>query len=120
MARKKPIYLRLDKEGEKRFFQIKKFLGLKNDTEVMRSLINSFWREHEKELLPKLEYFNIDENGVKILDRELNIIAQIYFRPEGAFCEYCKTSNCKHIQEALTWPLVQENLRKKGWNYREG
>ena len=119
LVKKKPLYVRLDREAEKRFSQIKKFLGLENDTEVVRSLINSFWRDHEKELLPKLEYFNIDENGVKMFDRELGIISQIYFRPEVPFCEYCKTSNCKHTQEALSWSVVQENLRKKGWKYRE-
>jgi len=73
---------------------------------------------------PPLEHFNICEHGVRILDRTLangisnGRIIDVYFRPEGAFCEYCQTDNCKHIQFALTIPKIREIIWKKreeGW-----
>lgn len=112
------VYLRLDGEIAKRYLQIKKYLGLKNDTEIMRSLVNWYWREHQEELKPKLEHFNLNEDGVLILDRELNSIVQVYFKPDKILCEHCETSKCRHAEYALSMPTVQEILRKKGWNSR--
>ena len=75
--------------------------------------------------LPQLEHFNISENGVRILDRSLangysrGRIIDVYFRPEGAWCEHCQTNNCKHILFALTIPKIREIIWKKreeGWN----
>jgi len=51
------IYLRAEGVIAKRFSQIKEHLGLKNDTEVIRSLINWYYREHEEDLQPKLKHF---------------------------------------------------------------
>ena len=75
--------------------------------------------------LPQLEHFNISEHGVRILDRTLTNgysrgrIIDVYFRPEGVWCEYCQTDNCRHIQFALTIPKVREIVwrkREEGWN----
>lgn len=115
MEEKEKIYLRLDSEMAKRFLQIKNYLGVKNDTEAVRSLINWYWREHREELKPRLEHFNLNEDGVLILDRELNRIFQVYFKPDKILCEYCETSKCRHTEFALSIPAVQETLRKKGW-----
>ncbi len=64
----------------------------------------------------RFESFNFDENGVKIQDRKLNIIAQIYFKPDKVFCEYDETHDCEHVKFALSIPKVQQILRKKGWD----
>ncbi|RLC69485.1 MAG: hypothetical protein DRI26_09015 [Chloroflexi bacterium] len=68
---------------------------------------------------PRLEHFNLNENGVMVLDRELKPppgrILQVYFRPEGVWCEYCESDRCRHVEFALSLPKVQEILRKKGW-----
>jgi len=75
--------------------------------------------------LPPLEHFNISEHGVRILDRTLangysrGRIVDVYFRPEGVWCEYCQTDNCRHIQFALTIPKIREIVwrkREEGWN----
>jgi hypothetical protein len=75
--------------------------------------------------LPPLEHFNISEHGVRVLDRTLTNgysrgrIIDVYFRPEGVWCEYCQTDNCRHIQFALTIPKVREIVwrkREEGWN----
>jgi hypothetical protein len=77
---------------------------------------------------PKIEHFNISENGVRILDRTIKNgvsngrIIDVYFRPEGIWCEYCQTSNCRHIRFALSIPKIQEILKKKraeGWKLPE-
>jgi len=113
------IYLRLSEPLASRFIKIKEYLGLKNDTEVIRALINFYWREHKEEMAPRLEHFNLNENGVMILDRELKPppgrIIQVYFRPEKVWCEYCSSDRCRHVEFALNIPKVQEILRKKGW-----
>jgi hypothetical protein len=44
------LYVRLDEELSRRFSQIQEYLGLKNSSEVMRMLINDFWRKHREEL----------------------------------------------------------------------
>ena len=75
--------------------------------------------------LPPLEHFNISENGVRILDRTLangvsnGRIIDVYFKPEGVWCDYCQASNCRHIKFALTVPKIREIVWKKrmeGWN----
>lgn len=92
---------------------------MKNDTEVVRSLMNWFWREHKEELRPPLEHFNLDEEGVLILDRTLDPprgrIIQVFFKPDGPDCELCESRRCRHIEFALSLPQVQEILREKGW-----
>jgi len=44
------VYLRAEGEIAERFLKIKEHLGLKNHTEVIRALINDYWREHEEEI----------------------------------------------------------------------
>ena len=70
---------------------------------------------------PPLEHFNISEQGVRILDRTLGNgtskgrIIDVYFKPEKALCEFCDSSNCRHVQFALSLPEVQKILKEKGW-----
>ncbi len=44
------VYLRAEGEIAERFLKIKEHLGLKNHTEVVRALINEYWRDHEEEI----------------------------------------------------------------------
>ena len=91
----------------------------------MRSLINWYWRQHQEELQPALEHFNVSEHGVRILDRTLadktsnGLIIDVYFKPDKAWCEYCESARCQHVKFALDLPEVQEILRKKGWKIPE-
>jgi len=105
------IYLRDDGEAAKRFWAIKEYMGLKNDTEVVRALINWYWKEHEEELRPRLEHYNFNEQGMLVLDRDLNSIVQLYFKQDKVWCEHCKSMGCQHVKFALSLPEVQEKLR---------
>jgi hypothetical protein len=72
-----------------------------------------------------MEHFNLDENGVKILDRGLisknsphGRIVDVHFKPNKAWCVFDESDHCKHIDYALSLPVVQEILQKHGWKIR--
>ena len=57
-------------------------------------------------------------DGARITDRKIGMIAEIYFKPEGIFCDLDKNNNCEHIDFALTVPAIQEIIKKRlkeGW-----
>ena len=89
--------------------------------EAIRQLLNHYKESLASPELPKIEHFNISENGVRILDRTLangvsrGRIIDVYFKPDKAWCEYCEATNCQHVKFALSIPEVQKILRKKGW-----
>jgi len=69
-----------------------------------------------------MAHFNLDEKGVRILDRGLATensprgrIVDIYFKDKKAWCEHDDSFDCKHVEYALSLPVVQEILKKKGW-----
>lgn len=68
--------------------------------------------------LPPMEHSNFDEDGVKISDNRTHETAQIYFKPEGMWCELCEKAECEHIKFALEQRQIQKQIRKKrkeGW-----
>jgi hypothetical protein len=74
--------------------------------------------------LPPLEHFNIDEQGVRILDRTLitqssnGRIIDVYFKPNMVWCDYCQSDNCRHTKFALDLPQVREILDKNAWKIK--
>ena len=93
--------------------------------EAIRQLLNHYKESLASPELPKLEHFNIDEQGVRILDRTLanehsrGRIIDVYFKPDNVLCEYCQSSSCKHVEFALSLPVVRDILREKGWKIRK-
>lgn len=68
--------------------------------------------------LPRFQHFNISEFGVRITDTQSPLMADIYFKPEGIWCDLDKSSSCEHINYALTVPKIQKIVRqhiKEGW-----
>ena len=68
--------------------------------------------------LPRFEQVNIDENGAKILDRELHKVVDVHFKPNGIKCSFHQSNDCEHVQFALKQPEVRKTLaqkRKEGW-----
>jgi len=109
------IYLRLHGELKDRFLEIKALLGLENDTEVCRSIINDYWMRNRDKFPPKLRHFNLNPQGILVLDPEVDRLIQIYIKPDSIHCGHCNVSNCKHTAFALSQPDVQKLLQKKGW-----
>jgi Arc/MetJ-type ribon-helix-helix transcriptional regulator len=74
--------------------------------------------------LPPLEHFNLNELGVRILDRTLaseksrGRIVDVYFKPDNVWCDNCQSRSCPHVKFALNLPEVQEILNKKGWTVK--
>jgi len=67
---------------------------------------------------PRFEPVNCDENGTKILDRQIHEVVQIYIKPSGIKCGFDQTDNCDHIDFALTLKAVQQAIKKhkkEGW-----
>lgn len=72
--------------------------------------------------LPRFEMINQDVNGVKVLDRKIHRVAEIYFKPQGVFCVICGQDKCEHLEFALSQPKVQNIIakrRKEGWKLPE-
>jgi hypothetical protein len=68
--------------------------------------------------LPRFGHFNISDFGARITDTQSELMAEIYFKPEGVWCDLDKSSNCEHIKYALTVPKIQKIVRKhikEGW-----
>ena len=73
-------------------------------------------------ILPRFEILNVDENGTKVIDREIHAIAQIYLKPESIWCDICERHNCVHIRYALNDTEIQKIIRKRrreGWKLPE-
>ncbi len=119
--------VRLPKELMKEIDQIIKrgTRGYKSRSEFIKEALRKRFEELQiaqlTPQLPPLEHFNVDEEGVRILDRTLATkttngrIIDIYFKPDSVWCDYCQSSSCQHIKFALELPVVQEILDKKGW-----
>lgn len=68
--------------------------------------------------LPRMEQVNTDENGVKIFDRQLHEVIQVYFKPNGVRCGYHQSNSCEHVEFAFKQPDVRRIIDKKikeGW-----
>ena len=99
--------------------------GYKSRAEFIKEAIRKRFEElktaQPMPLLPPLEHFNLSERGVRILDRTLasktsrGRIIDVYFKNEKAWCDYDNSSDCKHVEFALSLSIVQEILKKKGW-----
>lgn len=116
------VYLRLVGEEMERFRRIKETMGLKNDTEVLRSLITWYWKTHSEELAPTLVLVSIDEKGIQIFDRGSLKLVPVLFSRVGVRCTHCEKDDCKHVNFAMEHPDVQTIVRRKAWqrrSYRE-
>jgi len=93
-------------------------------TDVLREKCEELGIFFPKPELPILEHFNLNDTGVRILDRSLaskstsGKIIDVYFKPEGIWCTHCGADSCRHIDFALTVPAIGEVVDKKrleGW-----
>ena len=72
----------------------------------------------EVKALPRLEQVNTDDNGIKIFDRQLHEVIQVYFKPSGVRCGYHQSNSCEHVIFAFKQSEVKKIIDKKikeGW-----
>ena len=107
------LKLLMDRLNDEAGFRKYTSIGHLVETEIMAS--------HKKHMIP-LEHFNVDEEGVTILDRNLNDrgrMIHVNFKPEKIFCEECETEDCRHVDFALSLPEVQSLIYRKGWKIKD-
>ncbi len=107
----------IDKRIDRRF-------GYTSRADIIKAAMRDFFEKQEtlKSQLPKLPrfgHFNVSEFGARITDQESELMAELYFKPEGVWCDLDKTFRCEHINYALKVPKIRGILldlkRKKGW-----
>jgi hypothetical protein len=110
---------------------IEKFLGTEKAREMGFLHITDVATEAVREFLisqgyypipDRFEIINHDEKGVKVFDLQLRRVADVYFKPEGIWCDLCKEKSCEHIDFAVAQDDVQVIIRRKrkeGWKLPE-
>ena len=86
--------------------------------EAVRIRMEEIRKSYITKPLPRFDHFNKSPEGVKITDRKIGRIADIYFRPDGIWCALDETNDCEHIDFALGLPEIQKIIRKRrkeGW-----
>ncbi|NIR15002.1 hypothetical protein GWM83_03700 [Candidatus Bathyarchaeota archaeon] len=122
MNQKLRINVRLRGEIVQQFWQVKNHLGLQNDTEVVRSLVKWYHREHRQQLPNPFVHLNTYSDTVLIRDKMLDNLVTLRIKSldESSFqfyCENCGSTSCRHIRFATTVPDVLSELEEKGYVY---
>ncbi|PSN82335.1 hypothetical protein B9Q11_02220 [Candidatus Marsarchaeota G2 archaeon ECH_B_SAG-F08] len=59
---------------------------------------------------PRLEHFNLYENIIRITDRKLGRIVDVYYVNHEMYCELCETTECVHTGYA--WSVYEHYTEK--------
>lgn len=120
------VTIKIPRELIERMDELKGKEGFRSRGEIAKEAIRKLLKEYGITLvesaLPMLEHFNLDENGVKIVDRKIGYVVDVFFKPDGIQCEHCQTDTCPHIMFALTVPEIRAIIRKRrreGWKLPE-
>jgi len=93
--------------------------GFRSRGEFAKEAIRKLLDHYKSSLsLPRFEILNHDENGVKVIDRQLGRVVDVYIKPVGIKCLECNSSDCVHVNYVLEQPDIQKLIRKKraeGW-----
>jgi hypothetical protein len=93
--------------------------GYRSRSEVVKDAVRRLLSDYGIPQRPHMEHFNVNENGVQILDHDIEPprgrLIMVYFTPEKIVCEYDNSSDCRHVKFALSLPEVEDILSKKGW-----
>lgn len=93
--------------------------GFRSRAEIAKQAIREFLEKYPKPIPPRFAHYNISDFGCRITDTQSPIMAEIYFKPEGVWCDLDKSNNCVHIAYAFTVPKIRRILldlkKNKGW-----
>jgi hypothetical protein len=62
----------------------------------------------------RFQRVNTIGNRISIFDLKLRRIADIYVKGKEIYCQLCDSTQCEHIEYALTLPDVSKTLKEKG------
>lgn len=87
------VTIKLPKELVEEMDKLQGKHGFRGRGEIAKEAIRQFLDKYQAELkaLPRFEKINNDENGVKILDRQLGTVIDVHFKPTGTRCTYHET-----------------------------
>jgi len=119
MSEKEYVTLKIPIELAKAIDGVVGKMGFRTRAEFAKDAIRRLLDQYASQT--ELEHFNLNEEGVLVLDRTLNPdrVVQVFFKPEGPLCEHCESIKCRHLEFALDIPKVQDILRKKGWGFKK-
>jgi Arc/MetJ-type ribon-helix-helix transcriptional regulator len=95
--------------------------GYKSRGEIVKEAVRNLLKEYpnkEVAATQRFGHYNVSDFGARITDTQSELMAEIYFKPEGIWCDLDKSFSCEHINYALTVPKIQRvihNRRKEGW-----
>jgi len=70
-------------------------------------------------LAPRFEHFNVYEDHATIWDKKLSLAVDVYPREDGTmWCKHCESTDCEHVEFALTVPEIIKPLEKRGWSHK--
>ena len=105
---------------------VKEFPKYKSKADFVHEAVRVRMEQIRRIEEPRLSHFNLTEHGVRIQNPALasryspkGMIVDVYFKPGKAWCEFCNSENCDHVNFAIALPEVQEIFRKRGWNLPE-
>lgn len=111
------VTLRIPKDLSDEMETLLGTLGFRSKAEITKEALRHLLLDYGK--LSLFEHFNLDEDGVRVVDRRLNRIVDVFFKPEGIRCDLCGKSDCDHVKYVLNVPSVQAVIRQKrrdGWD----
>lgn len=94
--------------------------GFRSKAEITKEALRHLLLDYVN--LPHLQHYNLGDDGVKVVDKKLNRIVDVFFKPEGIQCGFCGTGDCDHVKFVLGVPSVQvviRQKRKEGWDLPE-
>ena len=94
-----------------------KKLGISSISQFVTNAISEYVEELEQK---NMSHVNVYDDHVKIMDRELGKIGRIvsvYFKKGNKpWCDYCRESDCIHVQYAWEIADVRKILEKYGFS----
>ena len=85
---------------------------------ISQFVTNALIKQLEELRQKSIEYVNMSEDHVKIMDRKLGKMGRIvavHFRPQRPpYCDYCGESDCVHVQYVWELPGARAILKERG------
>jgi len=117
--------LKIPKELADEIDKVLGTMGFRSRAEFVKEAIRNLLTQYAEK--PSLEHFNLNKDGVVIIDRiavpNRELYVQVYFKPEGILCEYHNSNDCYHIKYAYSKSdikkVILKHIKEEGWKLPE-